>query len=110
MDIVKNLRKGWLWIVPAALLLIAVVPLFVTTFYLLLLQIVVTLAAAYIAYILFTEKPKGYLIWGLIFIAIAIIYNPIIKVFLLMTFGALLHFLTALLFVANWYLVFKLKK
>jgi hypothetical protein len=107
IEILKQLRKGWLWVVPAVLLLLALLPVLHSYWYVLLLKCIVTLAAAYIAYILFTEKQKDYLIWGIVFIVIAVLYNPIITVFILKRLWVPLTLVVAMAFIANWYLVFR---
>lgn len=110
METKKYFRNIFLWIVPAVLLLLTLLPIPLPLFYGLLLQIVVSLAALYIAYLLFTEKPQYYLIWGIVFIFIVLIYNPLIKISIMMGMDVPLNLITALLFLANWFFVFKVRE
>lgn len=96
-----------IWIVPAVVLLLTLFPLELTVYYPLLLQIVVSLTAAYIAYLLFVEKPKYYLAWGIAFIVVVLIYNPIIRLSIVMEGEVPLALVTAILYLTNWWFVFR---
>lgn len=105
----KYIRNIFLWIVPAVMLLITVIPIAFPYLYGLLLQIVVSLTAAIIAYLLFTEKPKYFIIWGIVFVLIVLIYNPIIHLSMIMGVEIPLNLITAIIFLANWWFVFRTK-
>jgi hypothetical protein len=95
------------WFLPALLLLVAILPVPLPAFYGLFLQIVVALAAAFIAYLLFTQRPAYYMVWGIVFVFLVLIYNPIVKIPVVSDFPLLLSIITALVFLSNWWLVFR---
>jgi hypothetical protein len=97
------------WFVPAALLILSLFPVYLTIFFPLVLQIIVSLAAAYISYLLFIEKPRYYLFWGIAFIIIVLIFNPIIHLSVMMGFDIPLALVAAIIFLTNWWFVFKTK-
>lgn len=109
MDTKQYFKNIFLWIVPAILLLLTLLPIPLPLLYGLLLEIVVSLAALYITYLLCTEKPKYYVVWAIIFILIFFIYNPIVKIPLIVNIALPLNLITALLFLANWFFVFRNK-
>lgn len=96
-----------IWIVPAVVLLLTLFPLELTVYYPLLLQIVVSLTAAYIAYLLFTQKPRFYLAWGIAFIIVVLVYNPIVRLSIVMEGEIPLALVTAILYLTNWWFVFR---
>lgn len=98
-----------IWFVPAVMLLLTLLPLSFPGIYVLALEIVVALAAIYIAYLLFTRKPRYYLPWGIAFIVVALVFNPIIKLSVLMGIAIPLSLITAIIFLANWWFVFRTK-
>jgi len=100
-------RDVVLWGVPTALLLVTLLPIGVSPLFGMLLQIVVSIAAAVIAYLLFTQKPKYYIIWGVVFIFIVFIFNPIIKVAIFMNMAIPLALVAAVIFITNWWFVFR---
>lgn len=99
-----------IWIVPAVVLLLTLFPLELTVYYPLLLQIVVSLTAAYIAYLLFVQKPTYYLFWGIAFVIVVLIYNPIVRLSILMEGEVPLALVTATLYLTNWWFVFRSNK
>jgi hypothetical protein len=107
MAIQRYFRNILVWIIPTVLLLVSMIPVPLTVFYPLLLKIIVTLAAIIITYLLFTEKPKYYLVWGIVFILIIFIFNPIIQINITMGIDIPLALITAIIFMANWFFVFR---
>lgn len=102
----KSFKYALLWVVPAIFLLISLMPVLMPYVFVILLQIIVSLSAAYISYLLFTEKPKYYLIWTIAFILVVLMFNPIMQLNVMM--GIIpLALVTAVLFLANWWFVFK---
>lgn len=99
-----------IWFVPAVILLLTLFPLELTVYYPLLLQITVSLTAAYIAYLLFMQKPKYYLFWGIAFIVVVLIYNPIVRLSIVMEGEVPLALVTATLYLTNWWFVFRSNK
>ena len=114
MNLKKYSRNPLIWIIPAILLLFGLFPMVVTGLYGLygvVLQIVVCLASLFIAYLLFVGKPTQYYVtWGVIFLVIAVLYNPLIKMGILMTFIVPFNLITAIIFIVNWLVVFQAKK
>lgn len=114
MKIQKHARNPFIWVVPAILLLFGLFPMVVTGLYGLygtVLQIVVFVTALFIACLHFIKKPSQYYItWGIIFLVIAVLYNPLMKMGILMTFIVPLNLITALIFIVNWLFVFQGKK
>lgn len=96
-----------LWFVPAVMLLLTLFPIVLTVYYPLLLQIVVSVTAAYIAYLLFLEKPKYYLAWGIAFILVVLVYNPIVRLSIVTEGEIPLALVTAILYLTNWWFVFR---
>jgi hypothetical protein len=107
MDIGKYHKNIIVWIVPVILLLITLLPVALPWVYSLLLQIIVSLAAILIAYLHFSEKPKYYIPWGIVFIIILFIYNPLIHLNITMGIKVPLNLITAILFCANWFFIFR---
>lgn len=105
-----NFPSILLWFLPAVVLLLTLFPLNLTIYYPLLLQIVVSLTAAYIAYLLFVEKPRHYLFWGIAFIVVVLVYNPIVRLSIVMEGEIPLALVTAVLYLANWWFVFRSKR
>lgn len=96
------------WILPVVLLLLSLLPIaWPALLFPLVLQIVVSLAAAYIVYLLFTLKPAYYMIWGIAFILFVLIYNPIITVSAFSGILLPLALVTAIIWLANWWFVFR---
>lgn len=96
------------WFLPIILLLISLLPInWPALLFPLLLQIVVSIAAAYIVYLLFTTKPPYYMIWGIVFILFVMIYNPIITVSAFSGILLPLALVTAIIWFANWWFVFR---
>jgi hypothetical protein len=100
-------RDLLLWALPTVMLLIALLPIALPAFFGMLLQIVVSIAAAVIAYLLFTQKPKYYIIWGIVFIFFVLIFNPVIKLAVLTNMAIPLALIAAAIFIANWWFVFR---
>jgi hypothetical protein len=107
MDIKRHFHNILVWIIPTILLLVSLAPLPLTVFYPLILKIVVSLCALIIAYLLFTEKPKYYMAWGIVFVLIVFIFNPIIQINITMGVDIPLALITAIIFIANWFFVFR---
>jgi hypothetical protein len=105
----KHIKNFLIWFFPAVMLLIASLPLSIPFPFIFILQIVVTVCAIVIAYFLFTQKPQYYLPWAIVFIVIALVYNPIIHFNITMGISLPMHLLVAILFIANWWFVFKSK-
>jgi hypothetical protein len=81
--------------IPAAVLFIGVFPLPIG--YYTLLRLVVTAAAAYIAYDTFqTDKQSG---WTWVFGFVAILFNPLIPIYLNKELWMIIDFATAILFI-----------
>src|SRR4029079_13747022 len=97
VEVIRYVKNGFLWIVPAVLLLISLLPINLTAFFPIVLQIVVSLAAIVIAYLLFTEKPRYYIIWGIVFIFIVLIYNPLIHLSVIMGIEVPLSLIAAII-------------
>lgn len=114
MNLKKYSRNPLIWMVPAILLLFGLFPMVVTGLYGIygvVLQIVVCLTSLFIVYLLFVEKPtQYYATWGAIFLVIAVLYNPLIKMGFLMTFIVPFNLITAIIFIVNWVVVFQVKK
>lgn len=107
MDIRKYHKNTILWIIPVILLLITLLPVTLPWVYSLFLQIIVSLAAILIAYLHFSEKPKYYIPWGIVFIIILFIYNPLIHLSITMGVKIPLNLITAILFCTNWFFVYR---
>ena len=105
----KTLKHVLLWFVPAALLLLSLFPIPLTIFFPIILQIIVSVAAAYITYLLFMEKPAYYVFWAMAFIFIVLIFNPIIHLSVMMGFDIPLALVAAIIFLTNWWFVFRTK-
>jgi hypothetical protein len=105
VEIKRYYRNIFLWLVPVILLLITLFPLSLSSIYYLILQIIVSLAAILIAYFLFTERPRYYIAWGIAFILIALIYNPIVHLSIIMGIEVSLNLITAIIFFTNWWFV-----
>lgn len=103
-------KNIFLWLVPAIMLLLTLFALGLSVYYPLLLQIIVSLTAAYIAYLLFVEKPKYYVFWGIAFIVVVLVYNPIIRLSIVMEGEIPLALVTAILYLTNWWFVFRSNK
>ncbi len=107
MDTRRYYKNIFLWFVPAILLLITLLPIALPWIYTLVLEIVVSLAAILIAYLHFTEKPRYYIPWGIVFIIIALIYNPIVHLSIIMGIAVPLSLVVALIFILNWWFVYR---
>lgn len=102
----KSFKHPLLCVVPAIFLLVSLMPVLMPYVFVILLQIIVSLSAAYISYLLFIEKPKYYLIWVIAFILVVLMFNPIMQLNVIM--GIIpLALVAAVLFLANWWFVFK---
>ncbi|MGE3319174.1 MAG: hypothetical protein AB7I18_07735 [Candidatus Berkiella sp.] len=96
------------WVLPIIMLLLSLIPIaWPALLFPLLLQIVVSLAAAYIVYLLFTLKPPYYMIWGIVFILFVLIYNPIITVQVVTNILLPTALITIVLWIANWWFCFR---
>jgi len=96
------------WFLPVILLLLSLLPIaWPALLFPLVLQIVVSIAAAYIVFLLFTAKPPYYMIWGIVFILFVLIYNPIITVSAFSGILLPLALVTAIIWLANWWFVFR---
>lgn len=99
---------AWLvWVVPVVLLLISLVPMLLPFPFPLILQIWVSIAAAFIAYLLFTRRPPYYIVWGIVFILFVLIFNPIIKFAAFSYLMLPIALITAIIWIANWFVVFR---
>jgi hypothetical protein len=100
---------AWLvWILPVVLLLLSLAPIaWPPLLFPLVLQIVVSVAAAYIVYLLFTQRPPYYMIWGIVFILFVLIYNPIITVAAFSGILLPLALVSAIIWILNWFIVFR---
>ncbi len=98
-----------LWFVPAIVLLLSLLPVIFPYVAILLLQIIVSVAAAYISYLHFIEKPKNYLIWAIAFIVVVLVFNPIIQFSVMMNYGIPVALVSAILFLTNWWFVYRVK-
>lgn len=96
------------WFLPVIFLLLSLIPIAWPALIMpLLLQIVVSVASAFIVYFLFTQKPPYYMIWAIVFILFVMIYNPIITVSAFSSILLPLQLITAIIFIANWWFVFR---
>jgi len=96
------------WFLPVIFLLVSLIPIsWPALLFPLLLQIVVSVAAAYIVYLLFTLKPPYYMLWAIPFILFVLIYNPIITVSAMPGILLPLALVTAIIWIANWFFVFR---
>lgn len=102
-------REIVLWFLPAVMLIISLFPIDLPAIYGLLVQIIVSLTAAIIAYLLFTKKPQYFIIWGIVFVLIVLIYNPFIKIAVFSNSIIPISLITAIIFIANWWFVFHKK-
>jgi hypothetical protein len=107
MEMQRYFKNILVWIIPTILLLVSLAPVPLTVFYPFILKIIVSLAAIIITYLLFTEKPKYYLAWGIVFILIIFIFNPIIQINISMGVDIPLALIAAIIFMANWFFVFR---
>jgi len=89
-----------LWLVPVALLLIALLSL--PYFYYQLMRWCICGCAAYLAYQHYKEKGCGFL--TVTFIVIAILYNPIEPIHLFREAWIVINVVTALIFLYGWVL------
>lgn len=103
----RYLKNILIWVLPTIFLLLSLIPMAYPVFFPLILQIVVTVCAIIITYLLFTEKPRYYIFWGIAFIIIICIFNPIVHFNVTMGFDIPLALIAALIFMANWWFVFR---
>lgn len=95
-----------IWILPAVLLLVSMIPYEMPVFFPLILEIVVSITAAIIIYLLFTRKPKYFIFWGIAFILILLIFNPLLRLSIIS--GVVpLALIAAIIFLTNWWFVFR---
>jgi hypothetical protein len=87
-----------LWIVPIALLLIALLSL--PYYYYQLMRWCICGCAAYLAYQHYKEKSSGFL--TVIFIVIAIVYNPIEPIHLFREAWIVINIITVVVFIYGW--------
>jgi hypothetical protein len=107
MEMQRYFKNILVWIIPTVLLIVSMIPVPLTVFYPFILKIVVSLTAIIITYLLFTEKPKYYLAWGIVFILIIFIFNPIVQINITMGIDIPLALITAVIYMANWFFVFR---
>lgn len=107
MEMKRYFKNILIWLLPTIFLLLALIPMQYPVFFPLILQIVVTVCAIVIAYFLFTEKPPYYLPWGIAFIIIICLFNPIVHFNVTMGFEIPLALIAAIIFIANWWFVFR---
>lgn len=103
----RYINNIFLWLVPVVMLLLSLLPMNYPVIFPLVLEIIVSLAAAVITYLLFTQKPKYYIIWAIAFIVIVLIYNPLIRLSVIMGIDIPLALITAIIFITNWWFVFR---
>lgn len=105
----RNKIIAWvIWIVPVIFLLLSLAPIpWPPLLFPLILQIWVSVAAAYIVYLLFTQRPPYYVIWAIVFILFVLIYNPIITVSAFSGILLPLALVTAIIWILNWFIVFR---
>tara|TARA_Y100000748_G_scaffold166295_1_gene139077 strand:- start:541 stop:831 length:291 start_codon:yes stop_codon:yes gene_type:complete len=84
------------WYVPIGMLILAVFPL--PYGYFMLLRLVVTVAAAYVAYENFSKNIQN---WGVVFVVIALLFNPFYTVHLDKALWAVIDLVAAGLFFIN---------
>jgi hypothetical protein len=94
---IKRLNKI-LWLVPIALLLIAILSL--PYFYYQLMRWAICGSAAYIAYQYYKEKGCSFL--TVLFIVIAIVYNPIEPIHLFKEAWIVINIITVIIFIYGW--------
>lgn len=103
----KKFNNILLWGIPTAFLLSTFLPITFPSIYFVVLKVIVSLAALVITYLLFTQKPRYYIIWMIAFLLIAFVFNPIIPLKALM--GDTIHFAldAAIVFMLNWWFAFR---
>ena len=84
------------WYIPSGMLVIAVLPL--PYGYFMLLRLVVTVAAAYVAYENFSKDITN---WGIAFVVIALLFNPFYVVHFDKTLWAVIDLIVAGIFFIN---------
>ena len=84
------------WYIPAGMLAVAVLPL--PYGYYMFLRLAVTAAAAYIAYVNFD---KDITVWGIVFVGVALLFNPLYTVHLDKALWAVIDLVVAVLFFIN---------
>lgn len=93
----------WLWLIPIALLVIATVRL--PYGYYTLMRIVVCEFAGYFAYVAWEEKVSASRSWAIVFGLIAVLFNPIVPVYLKRAVWFDLDIGVAIIFAAHLVLV-----
>lgn len=88
----------FIWLLPAAMLLIALAPL--PYGYYTLLRLVVCGSSAYIAWTTAKLKPTG---WTAVFALVAVLFNPIIPVYLDREIWAFIDIGVAIIYLAHWW-------
>ena len=84
------------WYIPAGMLAVAVLPL--PYGYYMFLRLAVTAAAAYVAYVNFN---KDIPVWGIVFVGVALLFNPIFEVHLDKVIWVIIDTATAIIFFIN---------
>ncbi len=84
------------WYVPIGMLILAIFPL--PYGYFMLLRLVVTVAAAYVAYENFSKNTQN---WGVVFVFIALLFNPFYTIHLDKTLWTAIDLVVAVLFFIN---------
>jgi len=92
----KSLDRWW-FLVPAALLFVALLPL--PYGYYQFLRIAITVASGFVAYSAFSNSNQG---WAIGFGAICILFNPFIPIHLSKSMWAPIDVVVALVFLAGW--------
>ncbi len=103
----KKVKDFLIWILPAILLIWAVLPIPHIPFFGLILKTGVTVCAGFIIYYLTKTKPKHYIPWIVGFAFIIAFYNPVLRIGMPAFLAVPLTITAAIAFVANWYFVFK---
>ena len=100
--------QDMVWLAPAVLLVLSLIGLAIPHLGLIV-GVIVSVAALFISYLHLVQKPAYYLAWLLAFVVLFLIYNPIFSIAFFNTLGLPLNLIAAIIFIANWYLVFKAK-
>ena len=84
------------WYIPAGMLVVAVLPL--PYGYFMFLRLVITAAAAYVAYENFNKDIPG---WGIIFVGVSLLFNPFYIVYFDKPLWVVIDIVVAALFFIN---------
>lgn len=109
MMIINKVKEYYLvWGIPTLLLLLT--PFSWPYGYYTFLRIALTISAALICYWHMTNPQKKYVLWGIIFGLLALLYNPVIPVHLLKQTWFPINIATALIYIGNIIFLLKIEK